>query len=223
MHSEGSLAVLYGRLRSRVYRLKQLARGVNAMNDPETGRCCSYIVIEAMNCWVLFSRSLIVSSALGATTRSTGRVASLYGRRSTVDYVIVQAALAENPRLGVSGLPARIDRRLEPVWHEPAVIIRLATALQLSNGSTITQALSVGATFMRDLPPVRNYFAHKNQDTAERVRRIGRQYGVSAYAGGSGRMKKPGDVIMSSAPGRPQSLLADWLDELDTTADLMVD
>jgi hypothetical protein len=223
MHTERTLAVLDSRLESRLSRLKYLYRSSGTAYTPEVGRMLAYIVMETMNCWVLFSRSFIVSSALGARTRNNGNVTSMFNRRSSANDVIIQATFTESPWLGRRGRPTQIDRRQEPAWHDPAVIMRLSSALLLSNDSTITQALSLGATFARDLPPIRNYFAHKNEDSAERVRRIGRQYGISAYAGSSLRKKTPALVITSSAPGRPQSILADWLDELETTASLIVD
>ena len=223
MHAEKNLVVLDSRMQCRISRLKYLTSTFGLTYTPEMGRCCSYVVIEALNCWVLFSRSFIISAALGARARNSGKITSASHWPSQND-VIIRAAVAENPRLASSGsLPTYIDRRQEPAWHDPAVILRLCAALGLSNGATVSQALSLGATAMRDLPPVRNYFAHKNEDTAERVRRIGRTHGISAYAGSLSRKKSPVLVVTSAAPGRPQSILNDWLDELAVTASLMVD
>lgn len=227
MHAERSLPALESRLQARLSRLKLLMQTCGVAHGSnyaaETGRKYSYIVIESMNCWVLFSRNFLISAALGAYTRNNGRVTSNFNRQSTLQDVIIDAAIFENPRLASSGRPTRIHPRQEPTWHDPAVITRLSTALGLSNSVTVSQALSLNATFMRDLPPIRNYFAHKNEDTAERVRQIGRQHGISGYAGTSSRKKTPIAVIASPALGRPQSILKDWIDEMATTASLMVE
>ena len=227
MHTERSLTALERRLEARISRLRFLARGCGVPYGSnyvtETGRMYSYIAIESMNCWTLFARNFIISSALGAATRNNGRVTSSVNRQSTVQDVVIDAAIVIRPWLGRAGRPTQINPREEPTWHDPAVLVRLCTSLHLSNLNTVSQALALNATFTRDLPTVRNYFAHKNADTAEKVRRIGRQYGISPYAGNSLRKKTPIAVISSPGIGRPQSILRDWLDEIETIANLLVE
>src|SRR6266542_3012250 len=145
MHTERTLPILDDHLQTRVSRLQYLLAASGSTYTAEIGRLYAYVVMEALNCWVLFARSFVISSALGARTRNSGRVTSVLGRQATVDDAIVRVTLAEKPYLARGGIPTTIDRRLEPAWHDPAVIIRSSSVLRLSNDATITAALSMNA------------------------------------------------------------------------------
>jgi hypothetical protein len=221
MHVERDLAVLAAKLTKRVARLRAATRSQRRPYDSNKGVYLGYIVIEAANAWSLFTRSALVSSALGAKTASGNRVTSGLGAWQSEVSIIVDATLAARPWLQNQPRPTSIPRRDEPTWHDATQLQTIWTTLQLSNAPLIGQALSLNARFYIDLPPTRNYFAHKNMHTANAVADIARRYGISPIVPFTARKRTVVDMITSTPSGRPQSLLEDWLDELETTANLM--
>ncbi|BBX62271.1 hypothetical protein MSAS_14450 [Mycobacterium saskatchewanense] len=221
MHVECDLGVLASKLSQRVARLRQALNSQSNSYDAKKGVYLGYIVIEAANAWSLYARSALVSSALGARTVSGYRVTSSRGRWPSEADIIVDATLIAKPWLGRNGRPSSIARRDEPAWHDAYLLQSMWAGLQLSNAQSISQALSLGATFYADLPPTRNFFAHKNKDTASTVVDIARRYGISPIIPFTARRRSVPDLVTSVPTGRPQSVIAEWLDELETTAELM--
>jgi hypothetical protein len=221
MHVERDLGVLASKLKKRVVRLRKALGNQSSSYDVKKGVYVGHVVIEAANAWSLFARCAFVSSALGARTASGNRVTSSHGSWSSEVEIIVDATLIAKPWLGNSGRPSSIPRRDEPAWHDANLLQTIWTGMHLSNAVLISQALSLNATFHIDLPPTRNYFAHKNKDTAATVVNIARRYGISPIIPFTGRRRAVADLVMSAPAGRPQSVIEDWLDELETTAELM--
>jgi hypothetical protein len=94
------------------------------------------------------------------------------------------------------------------------MFIRLVNAANCSNAAGVNAAWSIGTRALADLTRARHFFAHRNEETAARLRSIG----VSARLG---RLSDPADVLVSVAPGRPQVLIEDWFDDLHTVFMLM--
>lgn len=222
MHTERDLSALASKLSDRLGRLRATISSLDAGYTPSKGVHLAHVVIEAANAWALFSRSVFVSSALGARTASGVRVSSTLQTWSSEADVIVDCTLTVKPWLAKGGKPSRVHRRDEPSWHDPKVLEQMWTSLQLSNAADVIQALSMNAGFYIDLPPARNYFAHKNGQTRRVVEDIGRRYGISPVVPFTSQRLRVAEILTSSLPGRPQSLIGEWIDEMDITAELMV-
>jgi len=108
----------------------------------------------------------------------------------------------------------RPSRRDEPTWYIPANLISLATSIGVSNESQISSALSFGATYPTGLPIVRNFYAHRNDETFRRVQNHAAVLGLGAAL-------RPCELVCTALPSRPQNLLSDWLDEIRLTAELL--
>jgi len=61
---------------------------------------------------------------------------------------------------------------------------------------------------------MRNYFAHKNPDTARKIQQIARGLALPTTMDAC-------QVMSSVAPGAAQTVVLDWLDELRNTLRLM--
>jgi hypothetical protein len=116
------------------------------------------------------------------------------------------------PKLAGKGPPW--NRREEPTWHERQTLLKLSSILGASNDSQIQAALSYKTWVFADLPVFRNFFAHRNDETAKRARALASHYTVSSQL-------RPSEILCSVAPGRPQRVLADWLDDLRNVVDLL--
>jgi hypothetical protein len=94
------------------------------------------------------------------------------------------------------------------------VLLRVVDALNPSNAEVIANGLSTLTRAFDDLPIARNFFAHRNEDTAKKVARVARRLGVPAGS-------RPSDAVVSRLPTRPQNVLADWIDDVRCCVDLV--
>lgn len=192
-------------------RLRRLRGGVVAAKGHD--RVLGFSVLEAQNTWTNFARSFLLSPLVGARRRSGARVTSANAAATTPGQILQIAVRACKGPLAA----APVDRRDEPAWHDVANFHRACQALALSNLTQIQAALSLPTRVLVDMPSFRNFYAHRNEETAERaIRLVQRQYLI---AGGA----HPSEVLMLPARARPQALIFDWLDELDVMIDLMCD
>jgi hypothetical protein len=171
----------------------------------------AYAAIEAHNLWASFARAFYLSCVLRAT-RETGIPITITapGLLTTSDAIQYAVRLLK-PRL-TTGPP--FTRRDEPVWHDPNTLLKLLSSLGASNLLEVQAALSYPTKVFRLLPTVRNFFAHRNEETAQKSSGVARSLGLS------GKLK-PGEVLCSVLPGRPQNVLADWLDDLRAVMTLL--
>ena len=85
----------------------------------------------------------------------------------------------------------------------------------LSNLAQLTAALALPYAVIDDLPTARNFYAHRNPETAAKIKRKMARYVMPTQA-------HPTDVLRRSVLGRPVSVLEEWLEELDDVVSAMV-
>jgi hypothetical protein len=104
-----------------------------------------------------------------------------------------------------SGVWARRD---EPAWHDPSVLLALAAVLVVTNLGHIQAAFSTGTRATSDLVVFRNYFAHRNQTSRAAALSRARLNGVSTTG-------SIADIALQTPVGRHQSLLEEWVSDLE--------
>jgi hypothetical protein len=106
------------------------------------------------------------------------------------------------------------DRRDEPTWHDPQILLRLTREAELSNAPDVAAAFSINTRAFTDLPVLRNYFAHRNQGTHEAALRIALLNSVPIPS-------RPSEVLASVPAASTQTLFQDWLGDLDLVAEFL--
>ena len=106
------------------------------------------------------------------------------------------------------------EPRDEPTWHDSTIVMRLLNAAGCSNLPGVQAAFSLGMASLTELTTARNFIAHRSDATALKLRRLG--LGLRL-----GQLVDPSDVLTTKAPGRPQSVLEDWLDDIRSIFSLM--
>jgi hypothetical protein len=172
----------------------------------------AYVVIESVNIWASFSRAYYLSWFMKPKTMTGRRVICVRHFASFQDALLFAIRHLRSPGYRRSS-PSRRD---EPTWHDSNNLLSLAAAVGVSNFVQISSALSFGATYGSNLPTVRNFYAHRNDETFRKVQ-------TKAALLGLGTNLRPCEFVCASLPSRPQNLISDWLDEMRLTIELLCD
>ena len=197
----------------RIKHLQKAARDVPQIVSPrERNIAVSCIAIEALNTWANFSRTFYLSCRLGACFPNGNSITCTV---AFIDFnqAIGEAILQYHP----NRLPAQNgqwNRRDEPTWHDTTVILQLAQLQSWSNISDVQAALSTGTRAFIDLPVFRNYFAHRNQGTMHAAQGVARNYVISTS-------RLPIDILLTRPNGRPESLIVEWLNDIETVIEFL--
>lgn len=206
-----NLDQLATQLRRRTARLIPLVRTVRSPADHEIDRRVAYVTIELLNAWSSFARAFFISSALRARTASGTPVTVMTrGIATPEDAIAIAMRRLKNKKMG-----GPIPRRQEPSWHSASNVITLVNEIGASNLGTVIAALSYPTQALRCLPIARNFFAHRNGDTAAQCRALCASLSLPP-------MWRPADVLLQRDYTRPNNLLTEWIVDVVTVADLMV-
>lgn len=212
MRSHGSLEVLSNKACRRLGKIRSHATALAAgARGPAREQIAAFVVVEAQNLWANFSRSFLLSLLKQPRRRSGVRAFIGDAAIATPGQVIHTAAMvAKGPHAA-----APTSRREEPAWHDPSVLIKTCVRLRVSNLNAVQGALSIQSRVLHDMPSFRNFYAHRNEESAEKaVNLVTRMYAIPP-------VRHPTDALVSSAPRRNQCVLLDWLDELNVLIDLL--
>ena len=105
--------------------------------------------------------------------------------------------------------PQNWHRRDEPPWHVPDTLINSCDEIGCCNYIEIQNAFSIQTKVFDHLRAFRNFYAHRNDETAIKTQKIAQQYTIPLP-------RHPSEILWSPAYRRPQILILDWIDDLDT-------
>lgn len=132
--------------------------------------CREMCVVRLYDAWGNFCRELIVQSAgCEPTTKSGIRVplAPKIAKRNDVIPVLMSTYA---------------NRTREPYWPSPYESVDAATRLKIANATTVTSAIGVTPSPLPDLRVVRNFAAHRNEETGREFQRVAATLGLGPSA-----------------------------------------
>src|SRR5450759_3697668 len=134
----------------RLSRLERRLGPLVAAPSRDRDLVVSYVAIESLNAWTLFSKSFYLSCALNAVTE----------RKRTIG--VVPVGLTKNDAVGLAvrrfrplARPNSIgawDRHDEPTWHDPNVLMAVCRHLRCSVQAQVESAFSLGQSVFIHLP-----------------------------------------------------------------------
>jgi hypothetical protein len=223
MRTVAALPELAAHTDRRCLRLRHLVLTVD-YRHPDLDRAASFVTIEAANIWANFCRSFYLSSASGGRRSDGSRVqVTVAPGRLTVPEALRHAnAYKRTPAKGgktraQTKLPAAKARWSvidEPSWHRPHHFRGALKFIGASNLPVVTASMAAEAASMERLYDVRNFFAHRSESSAEKVKPVALAYGLPMDL-------HPRQLVFAVLPRRPQPLIADWLDDMRTLAAMM--
>ena len=200
------LRMAQGRLR----RLRTLADESASLSASEQDHQLAYVVIETANLWSSFTRSYVLSCATNARRVCRKRVKIGNAAVATpADVLLIAARQARGP-----AAPAPIERRDEPAWHDPSLLLRTCREMACDHLPSIEAALSVRTSVFQHLPVLRNFYAHRNGESSKKALNVGLAYVVA-------NKRTPTHMLLAPAKRRSQALILDWIDEIGVVMDLL--
>lgn len=198
---------------NRLARLRSCALDGLANPGPKQDRQFAYVVIEALNLWANFSRSYVLSCLFRPKRITKGRVRIGNAAITTPAALFL---LAAQIRRGPAAA-APTSRRDEPSWHERDLLIKTCLGMACSHAADVQGALSGNTTVFEDLPAFRNFYAHRNDESAQKaVALVKRQYLIVG-------VRHPTGALSTPAYKRTQPLLLDWLDDMQIVMEFLCD
>lgn len=205
-----------GKLRAAALkRLNKLRSRVSTLSlpiGPNEDIFVAWVTVETLNLWGGFLRAYYLSGAISSRTVSGNPV-----KFSGMKFSTTEAALkfaVKNARGGK--LPAKISRRDEPTWHDMNVFLNLEKAVGASNLSQVYAAFGIATLFPQCLSTVRNFYAHRCDETARKAARVGVRLGLSTKP-----ELRTTKILCSKLPKRPQNVLTDWIDDMTNIIDVL--
>ncbi len=184
----------------RAVRLRTLAFPLVPPVHNRVDRDIAYLTIETSNLWASFARSFYLSSVFCAKQDVGGRVKCATTFPSVKDAISFAVTTIQ-------------PRGAEPNWSDPGILLLLLRTIGASNYTNVKAAFSYSTTVFRDLPTMRNFFAHRDEGTARKTARVARSVGLSVHL-------RPSEILCSRSPGRPQNVITDWIDDVRNIIDL---
>ena len=188
--------------------MKTLAAYMRSGSRVEADRIASYVCINSLNLLSEFNRAYFALALENAKTRSGTIVCTQFPKNTSV-----HTALSNLNLLRPRGR-ASVTRRNEPAWHSMPRFLDVLQLAAVTTEGQVRVAMGLQVRVLGDLPTIRNFFAHRNGETAQKSRRmLTRFYSVPT--------NHPVFMLGSFSTGRPTTILEDWMAELEIVFDTM--
>jgi hypothetical protein len=131
--------------------------------------------------------------------------------KSELDAITVAIHALDPSKRGKTGPWSPRD---EPRWHEAPDFRKSLSALGTTNVGNVTSALALTPASVQQLTTFRNFYAHRGRETKRKTEAIARKYLLVPD-------RHPTGILNDFPLGRPQTLLAELLDDIDATVQLL--
>jgi len=204
-----SVETLRRRTKARLVRFRSILGRVLRRSPGDGDVWAAFVTIEGLNLWAEFARDYFRCALRHDATRSGQLLTTKFPRGTSLEKALRQIPSALRKNSGTE-----LKRIHEPAWHSRRYFLKTVRLAGLSTVAQVEAAFALPVRFTKDLHVARNFFAHRNSETAAEVRRLGPRYSIL-------RVRHPCDLILGTEPGRPVVVLEDWLAEVEMVVDHM--
>jgi hypothetical protein len=184
-----------------------------ASDAPTQDHLTSYCVIELHNTWYAFSRSLYLSTCLGARDSSGARVTVSKVRRATTEAEAMGYAIRRCKKWRYKATKTQWTWLDEPGWAKSSNLLDALDEVGAANYTLVSAALSLpgAAQVLEHLADFRNFYAHRGEDTRSRATHHALAYALNPTLPPTTILQSHG---LRNGVTRPQPVLMDWVDDV---------
>lgn len=192
-------------------KLRILANEVSSLHWRQSDRIVSFVTIQCLNAWANFARAYFLSCTLSPWREKGLQITLNNSAIRTFDDAINAAMRKCKPWILQQG---NWKQRDEPAWHVPETLIKSCDEICCSNSIEIREALSCQTEVFDHLSSFRNFYAHRNDDTAMKAKQIAHSYSIPLR-------HHPTEILLTPAYDRPQILILDWINDIEAVVELL--
>lgn len=175
----------------------------------------SYIAVELDNLNVAVLREFTVSTLREAKTCNGARIKvknKIDNEKEIASYIL---SITNSVKYMKLKSPKTIERDQEQAIRDPKQIEPILIDSKASNLPSLQSALALNATVFQAVKPFRHFYAHRCFDTYKKAVSRSRAMGIL-------NPKHPDRTLTTILPGRPHSILEDWIIEAKLFYELLM-
>ncbi|MEA1834078.1 hypothetical protein U8607_18470 [Methylobacterium durans] len=210
------------RLRRSVIRRTRLLRDFfihsKAAPHRERNAAAAFCVLELDNTIINLHREFLISSLHVECRTCSGHKVTHNNNFPTPDsaalYIMsVLEPMRFNNRYSAA---TSLTRREETKVRDPLKLQNVSAASMMSNAGSIITALSLNSPAFSQMATYRNFFAHRNVETARKLKNLSASIGLAPAV-------HEWDAISQLLPGSPTSLFESWAFDVELFAEFLLD
>lgn len=196
MRAASDLTKLHDAIQRRLTRLRHAFASVPGRPLKDRNFVIATCVIELDNMSMSGVREFTFSTLTKARTVLGHRVSvnRMFANEEEISAFLL--SVLNSVAYAKLGAPAGIKRHKEPKVRDPKQTEKILNACNATNLPSLQNALALNVGLFRDLATVRNFYAHRNQDTFRKVREKANNMGVAV-------IRHPDDLVQALVIGRP--------------------
>jgi len=198
------------RVRARLYAYRSLGFTLHNAPFEQSNRLTSFLILNTFNAWAEFCRNYYLAGVRGFTTHSGVAVSTSLANNTPIQVAMQHAKLILYPKW----VPAPLARRDEPAWHSRKYFLKVCQGVKFTNYSQVSAALALKSTSYEDIWSYRNFYAHRNEDTALQALSIARRQKIIGA--------HPTTCASAIIPGAATNFVESWAYDLDLTVAMMM-
>jgi hypothetical protein len=195
-------------INGRLRRIRKVYSSVSLPLQDSDSRSLAFSIVELDNLVLGGIREFTISTLRRARTAAGYRVSVNQSFGAEGEIAAYMMSVVQNYIYVKMGNPTSLNRRQEPKIRDPRDTEKILVSCNASNLASVQTALSLNTTLFSDLATVRNFYAHRNEDTWMKVRNRAQNLGVFG-------LDHPDGFVTYKLPARPVSIFEDWLDDAE--------
>lgn len=206
MRTAAELAKLNDAIQRRLIRIRRLFISHTNRADEDRPLILANVVIELDNLVLSGLRQFTISTLFRARTSSGHRITHSQTVKSEGEASAYIFSVINLTAYQKQGSPQNVSRRLEPTVRDPKSTEKVLRACAASNTASLQNALALNFRLFGDLGTLRNFYAHRNEDTWRKAK-------TKALSMGLGAVRHADEVLTSSWNHSPVSIFENWTNE----------
>ncbi|WP_210166256.1 hypothetical protein [Methylobacterium sp. Leaf102] len=209
---------LHKSARRRLRYLNNTYASRSSLGSAQQNALLSFCVVELDNIIINLHREFLVSAlSTKCVTCGGAQVTHNQSLASSDEAMLYVMSVLEPNRFKKNYKSTVVlSRRDETKIRDPLKLQTLSIDCRLSNYNSIVNALSLNSTVFAEIAVFRNFYAHRNSQTAKAVFAFCRNLGIAT-------VDDAWDAVTLQPPGRPLNIYQSWITDLSNFAELLLD